>query len=268
LIEIDINPVLYFGSVGINWYGFALAMGIVSVIVLSISEAKRVSKSSNLTFNLDSTLLLIVWAIIGGVIGGRLFYIIDNWQYYISQPQEFMGMGIRLIGVMAGVVIAMLIYMLLDKSKQIQFSIVQGADIIAPGSMLGLVVSRIGCFIKGCCYGTGSELPWSVTYLNPMSIAPLGVSIHPVQMYHVIWNLLGFILIWLLRGKLKPTGTLFLLWLAFYAAGDLGIRFLRDDRAFLFSLQQAQFIDIILLAVTIPLLTFRIWQTKRIVTSQ
>jgi len=269
LIEIDIDPVLQLGPVGINWYGFAMAMGIVSVIVLGIAEAKRVTKSMNIQFNLDATLFLIVWAIIGGVIGGRLFYIIDNWQYYVSHPEAFIGLGyVRLIGVLAGAIAGVLLYVLLAKPDYERLSIGQGADVIAPGAMLGIVLQRFGCFIRGCCYGIRSDLPWSVTYVNPMSAAPLGVSVHPVQMYHIIWNLLGFFLLWFMRGRFKRDGMLFLLWLAFYAAGDFGIRFLRDDQTFLLGLQQAQVMDIVLLVITMLWLTFRIWQTNRTVDSQ
>ena len=195
MIEIDIDPILELGPVGIDWYGFAMAMGAVSVIVLSIMEARRVCRSLNIRFNLDSTLFMIVWAMIGGVIVGRLFYIIDNWNYYISQPEAFMGLGyIRLIGVIVGAAVGVLVYMLLAKPDY-GLTIRQWADVIAPGAMLGIVIQRFGCFIRGCCYGIRSDLPWSVVYLNPTSAAPLGVSIHPVQMYHIIWNLLGFVLL-------------------------------------------------------------------------
>jgi prolipoprotein diacylglyceryltransferase len=86
---------------------------------------------------------------------------------------------------------------------------------------------------------------------------------HPTQIYHIIWNLAAFGVLWSLRRKLKPTGSVFLLYLAFYAAGDLIIRFFREGEPFLFGLQQAQLIGIIMLVITVPWLVVRIWLAKR-----
>jgi phosphatidylglycerol---prolipoprotein diacylglyceryl transferase len=87
--------------------------------------------------------------------------------------------------------------------------------------------------------------------------------LHPTQIYHIIWNLFAFGVLWQLRRKLKPQGSVFLLYLAFYAAGDLLIRFFREGDPFLFGLQQAQVIGIIMLIITVPLFVVRVWLAKR-----
>jgi phosphatidylglycerol:prolipoprotein diacylglycerol transferase len=101
-----------------------------------------------------------------------------------------------------------------------------------------------------------------VAYTNPASFCPLGESFQPTQIYHLIWNLIGFGILWSLRRRLKPQGSLFLLYLALYAAGDLSIRFVRVGEPFLFGLQQAQLIGIAILVITVPWLIIRMWRYR------
>jgi phosphatidylglycerol:prolipoprotein diacylglycerol transferase len=166
--------------------------------------------------------------------------------------------GLAVYGAVIGVILAIVIYCLVKK-----LSIWQIGDIISPGALVGMAIGRIGCVFNGCCYGLATSLPWAVDYTCPTSYSPLGVPMHPTQIYHIIWNLAAFGVLWSLRRKLKPTGSVFLLYLAFYAAGDLIIRFFREGEPFLFGLQQAQLIGIIMLVITVSWLAVRIWLAKR-----
>ena len=97
----------------------------------------------------------------------------------------------------------------------------------------------------------------AVIYSNPSSYAPLGVPLYPTQLFHIIWDLAGFAVLWSLRKKLRPEGSLFLLWLIFFGAGDFIIRFFRESEPFLFNLPQAQIIDILMVAAAAVTLTAR-----------
>ncbi|MGB9628203.1 MAG: prolipoprotein diacylglyceryl transferase family protein, partial [Thermodesulfobacteriota bacterium] len=67
---------------------------------------------------------------------------------------------------------------------------------------LGLFFGRLGCFSAGCCYGRKTSLPWAVVFKDPNSLAPLNVSLHPVQLYEAGMGLgLFFLLIWWERRK-------------------------------------------------------------------
>jgi phosphatidylglycerol:prolipoprotein diacylglycerol transferase len=96
-----------------------------------------------------------------------------------------------------------------------------------------------------------------VVYTHPDSFAPLGVAVHPTQVYEIIYNLLAFTVLLKLRGRFKPDGSLFLIYLSLYALWRVGSDFLRVGTPFLFGLHQAQVIGIIVLAITIPLLVYR-----------
>jgi phosphatidylglycerol:prolipoprotein diacylglycerol transferase len=137
------------------------------------------------------------------------------------------------------------------------------ADLISPGALVGMAIGRVGCVFNGCCYGLTTSLPWAVEYSCPTSYAPLGVPLHPTQMYHIIWNLIAFAILWSLRRRLKPQGSVFLIYLAFYAAGDLLIRIVREGDPFLFGLQQAQVIGIVVLIITLPWLFVRMWLYRK-----
>ena len=254
MIHIGIDPVAFgIGFFEIRWYGIMVVLAIVAVIAIALLEAKRVGLAEEHIYSMG------LWAIIGGVIMSRLLHIIDQWDYYMANPKQIIGFaGLTVYGAVLGALIAVLIYCWVKK-----LSFWQVGDVAAPGAILGQAIGRIGCFINGCCYGLSTSLPWGVVYTNPGSYCPLDETFQPTQIYHLLWNLIGFGILWSLRTRLKPQGSLFLLYLALYAAGDLSIRFVRAGEPFLFGLQQAQLIGIIILLVTVPWLIVRMWRARR-----
>ena len=152
---------------------------------------------------------------------------------------------------------AILIYCLIKK-----LSFWQLGDIAAPGAILGQAIGRVGCLVNGCCYGLTCELPLAFIYQNPNSYAPHGVPLYPTQLFHIIWDLAGFGILWALRKKLRPDGSLFLVWLIFFAAGDFVIRFFRENEVFLFNLPQAQLLDILIIAIAVVILAVRLIQYR------
>jgi prolipoprotein diacylglyceryltransferase len=85
-----------------------------------------------------------------------------------------------------------------------------------------------------------------------------GRALYPTQIYHLLWNLIVFAIVWRLRGKLKPEGSLLFFFFCIFAAGDFGIRFLRTDETVLWGLRQAQVLDLAILAVFLPWLIIRL----------
>jgi len=257
MITININPVAFsIGAFDVRWYGIMVVLAVVAVIAISLREAKRVGLAGEHIYSVG------LWAIIGGVIVSRLLHVIDKWSYYMANPAQIIGFeGLTVYGAVLGALLAVLIYCWV---KKLSFWLI--GDVIAPGAILGQAIGRIGCIMNGCCYGLPTSLPWGVVYTNPGSYCPLGEPFQPTQMYHLIWNLIGFGILWSLRRRLKPQGSLFLLYLALYAAGDLGIRFVRAGEPFrsgmFFNMQQAQLIGILILVVTVPWLIVRMLRAR------
>jgi len=213
--------------------------------------AWQVKKGASVSYDTVFTAALV--GIPSGVVLSRLLHVIDGWEYYSQNPGEIIGGGgLTAYGAILGATLGVWIY-----SRFSRFQFGYFADVVAPGIILAQAIGRVGCTLNGCCYGLETFLPWSIVYTHPGSLCPLGVTVHPTQVYEIIWNLLVFGVLFKLRGRLKPDGSLFLIYLSLYSAYRLGTDFLRDGTSFLFGLHQAQVIAIIVLAIAIPVLALR-----------
>lgn len=130
-------------------------------------------------------------------------------------------------------------------------------DLMAPGIILAQAVGRVGCTLNGCCYGEETTGPLSITYTSPDSFATPGVAYQPTQVYEIAYDLIVFLVLFKLRGRFKPEGSLFLIYLSLYSVWRFAIDFIREGTPFLFGLHQAQVVSLAVLAVTIPLLAIR-----------
>jgi phosphatidylglycerol:prolipoprotein diacylglycerol transferase len=252
MIHIDINPVAFtIGSVSVRWYGIMVALAVVTLVVWAILSVKR---GANLKY--DTVITAAIVGIPSGVIVSRLLHVIDRWSYFMENPGKIIGgEGLTIYGAVLGAALGIWIYSLFSK----RFSFGYMADMLAPGIILAQAIGRVGCTLNGCCYGTVCDLPWSVIYDHPESLGMIGVAVHPTQIYEIIYNIIIFDILLLLRNRFKPDGSLFLIYLSFYAVWRLGIDFIRDGTDFLFGLHQAQIISIIVLIITISLM---IWRTR------
>ncbi|MFC1860455.1 prolipoprotein diacylglyceryl transferase [Chloroflexota bacterium] len=251
MITINIDPIAF---LNVRWYGTAVALAIVVIILWLLWQVRRGAKVSN-----ETVFMAAIVGIPSGIIVARLFHVIDRWDYYIQYPSEIIGgSGLTIYGAVLGAALGIWVY---SKFSKFQFGYL--ADLIVPGLILAQVVGRMGCTINGCCYGLPTSLPWGIVYTNSDSLAQMGVVFHPTQVYEIIYLLIMFGAVLMLRGRLRPYGSLFLIYLALYSAWRIGIDFIRDGTPFLFGLHQAQVIGIIVLAITIPLLVLRTRWVKK-----
>ena len=258
MITISINPVAFhIGAYEVRWYGIIVALGVAALILWVWRQLR--GKWAELPKPPEIT--VIVPAIVSGIVVSKLFHVIDRWDYYSQNPgQVFSGGGLSIYGAVIGTSLFFLIY---SKVRHYPFGFF--ADLAAPGIILAQTIGRIGCTINGCCYGRPAPewLPWSMVYTHPNSYAPLGVALYPTQPYEIIFCLIGFAILLRLRRRLKPDGALFLVYLTLYSAWRVGIDFLREGTPFIPGLHQAQFISVIVLAVTIPILALRMWRSRQ-----
>jgi phosphatidylglycerol:prolipoprotein diacylglycerol transferase len=245
MINIGINPIAF---LNVRWYGIFVALAIVVLVLWMVWQVR---KGANISYDTVITGALV--GIPSGVVFSRLLHVLDQWGYYSQHPSQIIGgAGLTIWGAILGAALGIWIY---SKFSKVQFGHL--ADLIAPGLILAQFVGRIGCTINGCCYGTPTNLPWAIVYTNPNSLGPLGVPVHPTTIYEMVFLLIAFGIIMSLRGRLKPDGSLFIVYLALYAAWRLGGDFLRAGTPFLFGLHEAQVIGIVVLAVAIFLLSYR-----------
>ena len=249
MITISINAIAFtIGSIEVRWYGIMIAM---AVAVVALWTVRAAGKRADISYDTVFTAILI--GIPSGIVFARLLHVVDRWDYYIQNPGQIIGGGgLTAYGGVLGAALGVWVY---SRFSKLQFGYF--ADMVAPGIILAQAVGRVGCTINGCCYGVATSLPWGIIYTSPDSFAPLGVAIHPTTVYEMIWNLMVFGVLLKLRGRFKPDGSLFLIYLSLYSVWRLGTDFLRTGTPFLFGLHQAQVIAIIVLAVAIPLLALR-----------
>jgi phosphatidylglycerol:prolipoprotein diacylglycerol transferase len=247
MIYIDVNTVAFsVGPVNISWYGIMVALAVLSLVAWALFSIK---KDPRLSYNTVINAALV--GIPSGVIFSRFLHVVDLWGFYSQNPGEIIGgEGLTIWGAVLGATIGIWLFSLINK----KFSFGHLADVAAPGIILAQAIGRVGCTLNGCCYGKTTDLPWAIVYTNQSTHGPIGVPVHPTQIYEIIFNLIVFGILLRLRGRLKPDGSLFLVYLSLYSMWRLGIDFIRDGTPFLFSLHQAQVVSIVVLVITIPLL--------------
>lgn len=259
-IEIGIDPLLFsIGSFEIGWHGIMVVLAVIVGVGASLWFAKGVGIKREVIYGAAP------WAIIGGIIGARLFHVIDYLgSTYISHPAQIFTQffsGLSILGAILGGTLAVFIY-----ARITHLQVGRPADAVAPALLLAQAVGRIGCTINGDAYGTPTSWPWAFIYTHPDAYAPIGVSTHPSPVYEIIWDLLVFAVLWRLRGRLKPDGSLFLLYLSLYSFGRFFIEFTRGVTPNQINvgdlLHAPHFIALIVLAVCIPLLIYRMRQAR------
>ena len=261
MITIGINPIVTIGPVSIRWYGIMIALAIVVIVLWTLWQAK---KGAALSY--DTILTGVLVGIPSGVVISKLLHVVDyivisklhpelvdHIVDYTQHPGQILsGGGLTIYGAVLGAALGVWVY---SKFSHFRFGYV--ADLVAPGVILAQAIGRVGCTINGCCYGVETSLPWGVIYTNSNSYAPLNIPLHPTQVYELIFCLIVFAVLLKLKGRFKPDGSIFLIYLSLYSLWRIGIDFLREGTPFLFGLHQAQVISIIVLAIIIPLLAYR-----------
>jgi phosphatidylglycerol:prolipoprotein diacylglycerol transferase len=274
MIEIGVNPIAFWT---VRWYGILIALAILFIILWVGWQVRRGAKISY-----DTLFSAALVGIPSGVVISRLLHVIDNIVVaklhpelavmgavidYTQHPGQIIGgEGLTAYGAILGAALGIWVY---SRFSKVEFGYF--ADVTAPSIVIAqAVIGRIGCTINGCCYGMPTTLPWGVIYTHPDSLAyyasralPAGMGLHPTQPYEIIYGLIVFGVLLLLRGRFKPNGSLFMIYLGLYAIWRLGIDFIREGNPFLFGLHQAQIISIIMLAIVIPVLALRTRWVKK-----
>lgn len=230
------RPVL-FSVFGVNVYGYGtmIAIGICSAVILLGYRAKQRGYNEDHMFNMS------IIAVISGVIGGKLLFIITEITSIIKDPAilKDIGNGFVVYGSVIGGAVAVYFY-----SKRRKWNTLKIFDMVIPTVALAQGFGRIGCFLAGCCYGKETALPIGVEFRNSI-FAPPNVIRHPTQIYSSCFDfLLALFLLWYDRKKHKE-GRTFALYVIIYSAGRFLVEFLRDDpRGNVGVLSTSQFISI------------------------
>ena len=239
----------------LSWHGFFSFIAVATAVYLVGRWAPMKA------IDPDDIYSIAIWAILGGIIGARIVHVVDNWgfyQYNLLQIFFIWSGGIGIWGAILGGFIGGAAYALVQKHP---VGVI--ADLTAPSLLLVQSIGRIGDIVNGeHCARVATEFILAFNWIRPESDARVcangvGVPVQPVIAYEMLWNLGALFIIWKLRDRIKPDGMLFALYLALYAVGRFFVTFLRQDKVWTLGLQEAHFIAILVLAITIPLLVIK-----------
>lgn len=243
-ITIALDPVLArLGPFPIRWYSLFIMAGIAAGVWLSTREARRRGLPP------DAIPALAGWAVLGGIVGARALHVIDRFDEYRRDPAMVLHLGQGGLAIYGAVLGGALATWLFARREGLSFAVL--ADAIAPGLAVALAVGRLGCLVNGDAWGAPTNLPWAVVYTNPRAFIPadlLGVPTHPYPVYDMALNLAVVALLWRLRRRVLPSGTLFLIFLALYSLGRFALTFVRQERVWFWGLQEAQLLALLGLA--------------------
>jgi len=256
LLLLTINPIAFsIGSIDIRWYGILIASGILLGYIVANKEADKRGLPKD--FYTD----FLMWAIPISIISARIYYVTMEWDQYAANPLraiEIWNGGIAIHGGLIGAILTTIIYC---KVKKISFFKV--ADITVPSLLIGQIIGRWGNFMNQEAHGgpvsraflESLHLPnWLI---NQMYIESLSSYVHPTFLYESLWNLVGLIIVLLIRKHLNR-GEVFATYLIWYAIGRFYIEGMRTDSLYLIGeLRSAQIVSILSLIVAIGLIVYR-----------
>jgi phosphatidylglycerol:prolipoprotein diacylglycerol transferase len=259
-IEIGIDPnIAQIGPFVLAWHGVASLIAIIIGLIMVHREFRRRGMS------FDHWDYLVFWTLVGGIVGARLFFVIDHLGYFTRHPLEIFAVqegGIAIYGAVFGGFVAAAIVTRFYRS-----SFRQLVDAVVPGLLIAQAVGRIGCALNGDAWGGPTSSPFSFVYTNPDALLPrdlLGVPTYPYPVYDIAVNLTVFAVVWPLRKRALPSGALFAIMSALYAVGRFAISFTRQENVWFLGLQEAQVVALVVLAVSCVALVwlFRREQTR------
>lgn len=264
-IYINIDPAIaHLGPLKLNWYGLMYAVAILVGIQVALGYANRKGITTSMVYR------IIWWCIIAGLIGGRLYFVVQQpnfFSYYLPHPEHILATwegGMAFYGAIF-LVIPTLIWRARREHINPLVLIDAGVVFAAAGQIFG----RIGNLINGDIIGYRSTLPWSTVYQNPNSWACLNpntcnVPVQPAAAYELLTNLVVLGIMLYLARRVRRPGVLMLFYLFSYTISQFLLFFVRDNIFVTFlgldwGLKQAQWTSLIVFIVLLPItyLVFR-----------
>jgi phosphatidylglycerol:prolipoprotein diacylglycerol transferase len=231
------------GPVLIHTYGAVLALAFVLAVGLA-RHAVRHALRGVVPMSEAQLVDWACWSMLGGIMGGRLLYVLLNWDVYAAHPQEIIAIwhgGLVWYGGFFGAALATWLYL---RTHGLLF--LRGAALVIPFVAWGQAVGRLGCFANGCCYGTPTLAWFGVQFPgHPEPVFPtqLVESASLVGLYVVLRTLQT-------PKTLRRVGTLFGVYLIGYAAIRGVLEFWRADQPLIWDhLTLHQLISLALLVV-------------------
>jgi phosphatidylglycerol---prolipoprotein diacylglyceryl transferase len=258
-ITIDIDPVIHIGSIPVHWYGVMYALAFLVAFrygVLPYLEPRGISR--------QTAERALVWTIIFGLLGGRLYYVIQqpNLGDYLRDPIRIIAVWEGGMAFFGAIIVGLATVTILARRNRVSPWLFWDAAVIF--AVVGQPIGRIGNVINGDILGPPSNLPWATAYTNPhavlQSCCQLGVAYQPAAVYEALGTIvIGVILFALLRRRVR-VGALAVAYIPLYAISQLILfQFRSSEPVLALGLHQAQWTALVILLVVSPIV-YMVWR--------
>ncbi|HCV8539159.1 TPA: prolipoprotein diacylglyceryl transferase [Listeria monocytogenes] len=246
-----LDPVaIQIGSISVKWYGVIIASAVVIALLLALSEANKRKMDKEIIVD------LLIWAIPISIISARIYYVIFEWDFYKNNLGEIVKIwhgGIAIYGALIGAVLTAIIF---SRIKKISFW--QLADVVAPSLIIAQAIGRWGNFMNQEAHGAETtrsfleslHLPDFI--INQMYID--GAYYQPTFLYESLWNVLGFIVLLIIRRTKIRRGELFLGYVIWYSFGRFFIEGMRTDSLMWGNFRVSQVLSLLLIVLSIGII--------------
>jgi phosphatidylglycerol---prolipoprotein diacylglyceryl transferase len=258
------HPILFeVGGFPVYTYGLLLAAAYLLGLQFALMRAKSRGLDPSRVMDLG------IWIIVSALVGAKLMLVVvERDRFTWSLPDLlnlFRSAGVFYGGLIAAVVVAL---WYLRRHRMPMWTV---TDVFAPGIALGHVIGRVGCLLAGCCFGRQTDVPWAITFHSEFARqnvgTPLGVPLHPTQLYEAGAELLilGVLLLTEKKGRPFP-GRTFWSYLLFYGMSRFIIEFYRGDSRGVVdvlgtALSTSQFVSLLLVPLSLVML---VWLGRRL----
>ncbi|MGA7226547.1 MAG: prolipoprotein diacylglyceryl transferase [Candidatus Acidiferrales bacterium] len=222
------HPILFkFGGIPIYTYGVLVACGVLLSLWYGRRQAPRAGVDPDKLWNMGIYFVLVA------LIVAKIWLVFSAWDYYMANPREIFSIatfqsGGTFYGGVVGGVLTILLYTHFQKMP-----LLPTLDTCAAALPIGHAIGRVGCFFAGCCYGKPTTEPWGVAFTNPTAAelagTPLGVHLHPTQLYEASLEFLNFLFLMWLGKRQRFVGQIFGGYLMLYGTERGIIEFFRGD---------------------------------------
>jgi phosphatidylglycerol:prolipoprotein diacylglycerol transferase len=226
-------PELHIGPVTLQTFGLAFGLGFVAAGLMLAKRFRELGKPGDWAYE------MVFAALVGGLVGARIDYLIQNWDDVSDDllGNLFSGSGLVWLGGVIGGAIGVVLW-----ARWRGFLGLQLLDIAAAPLALGYAIGRVGCQLSGDGdYGEASDLPWAMAY--PDGTVPTTDEVHPTPVYETLAMGIVALVLWRLRDRVRP-GVLFALWLVLAGIERFLIEFVRRNEPIAIGLTLAQFISV------------------------
>jgi phosphatidylglycerol:prolipoprotein diacylglycerol transferase len=227
-------------GISIKTFGVTFALGFLACGLVVARRLRELGRPVDWAYE------IVFAALLGGVIGARAYYVIQN---YSSVKHDllgslFSGSGLVWYGGAIGGAIAVLTWMRWRDAMQLAMF-----DMCATALALGYAIGRIGCQVSGDGdYGIKSSLPWAMGYPHGTVPTPPGVRVQPTPIYETVSMCLLAYLLWQLRDRVRP-GVIFALYLLFSGLERFLVEFIRRNKEVFAGLTAPQLESLLLMAI-------------------